>query len=239
MNNAQTKDRHAPSQQALAQDERIEALERDKAEHTAIMATVLAEQSAAEAKHAASVRELEGAALEFQQHQADHPRADYFDDEEGTRIFFKRPSTPARDAALAEAEGALRAQYDERLEGERLARVACNTIGLRLGAHQSALASIDGQLGQLRAKRAALIATHTGSGDAKGTLTRIRAGLAAMMQRPEEADIRKVRLTSTWWYTADRARVVPDGDPAAASLLGREGIAIEIDRHELERLGIS
>jgi len=227
-----------PSQQVRALDEQIAELERDQADHTAAIATVLTERAAAEAKHAAEVRELEAAGMELQQHRAEHPPAADFYDAEGNRHVLKRPTTPGRDAALAEAEAAHLAHLDERLERECAARMRANGINLRIGAHQRALRGIDGQLGQLRAKREALLATHTGSGDAKSTLTRIRAGLAAMMQRPEEADIRKVRLTTTWWYTADRSRVVGDGDPAAASLLGRKGTAIEIDLHELERLGI-
>ena len=44
------------------------------------------------------------------------------------------------------------------------------------------------------------------------------------------------QLTERLWYTADKSRVVPDGDRAAAFLLGGPGQVIEMA--EAERLGL-
>lgn len=234
---AQTKNR--PTQQALAVDAQLAELERHRGDHSASVATALAERPAAEAKHAACVLELEAAKLEFSQHRADHRQSDEYVDAEGTRRFLMRPSTPARDAALAQVERVLHAQLDEHLEAERLARVACNDLNRRIGHHQSALGYVVDQLGQARGKREAQLATHAAA-NSTSTLARIRDSLSALMQGPpEEADVRKLRLKETFWYVADHSAVVGDGDGRAASLLGRAGTSIEIDRREAERLGIA
>ncbi len=70
----------------------------------------------------------------------------------------------------------------------------------------------------------------------QSTVDQLRAELEALKPKPA-ADVGPVGtgaaiavvFEATVFLTADRLRVVPEGDPAAASLLGRAGCASSID----------
>lgn len=63
--------------------------------------------------------------------------------------------------------------------------------------------------------------------------------MAIVVETIDQASLGKqVRLTQRCWLTADKSRVVPDGDPEAAFLYGNEGTLVS-EREALELGAIS
>ena len=158
-------------------------------------------------------------------------------DEFGRQTFYPNQTHPAAEAIVSQERQNLE-NARTHLEQQRLEPLAA------VRSLEAELAACDQEARRLRERRAEEAEPKETPAGAIGTTEwlrqiRDRLELAAHPERlPAPPEPKRVMLDTTLWYTSDRQHGVPDGDPAAASQLGRAGCITTIDAAELERLDL-